>query len=171
MKLTILIAIAIMVASCQQKKENKQPEIKQESVQDNTIPDFKMNHIGGSQVSIKEEVAKNKITILDFWASWCGPCVHEAPSVVALYNEYHPKGLGIVGISLDQDEAAWKEAVKELNMNWTHLSDLQGWDNAAAKLFGVRSIPHMVVVDEHGNILTQGLRGEALKQFVAEKLN
>ena len=174
-KPSTLIAIALMstlvLTGCQSKKKDKQPEAQQETVQDNTIPDIKMNDINGNETSVKAEVVKNKITILDFWASWCGPCVQEAPSVVALYNDYHAKGLGIIGISLDKDEASWKQAVDKLDMKWTHLSDLQGWDNAAAQLFNVNSIPHTVVVDEQGTILAQGLRGDDLRQFIADKLD
>ncbi|MFR5270116.1 MAG: peroxiredoxin family protein [Hoylesella buccalis] len=128
-------------------------------------------HQWQTQLLSKPKWPKNKITILDFWASWCGPCVQEAPSVVALYNDYHAKGLGIIGISLDKDEASWKQAVDKLDMKWTHLSDLQGWDNAAAQLFNVNSIPHTVVVDEQGTILVQGLRGDDLRQFIADKLD
>lgn len=174
-KPSTLIAIALMstlvLTGCQSKKKDKQPEVQQETMQDNTIPDIKMNDIDGSQTSIKAEVAKNKITILDFWASWCGPCVQEAPSVVALYNDYHAKGLGIIGISLDKDEVSWKQAIERLDMKWKHLSDLQGWDNVAAQLFNVNSIPHTVVVDGQGTILAQGLRGDDLRQFIAEKLD
>ena len=150
MKPSTFIAITLMstlvLTGCQSKKKDKQPEAQQIAVQDNTIPDIKMNDINGNETSVKAEVAKNKITILDFWASWCGPCVQEAPSVVALYNDYHAKGLGIIGISLDKDEASWKQAVDKLDMKWTHLSDLQGWDNAAAQLLDVRSIPHLSLI-------------------------
>lgn len=92
------------------------------------------------------------------------------PQVVALYNAYHSKGLGIVGISLDQDASAWKKAISDMQMTWPQMSDLKGWDNAAAKLFDITSIPHTIVVDQQGIILARGLRGEDLKQFVEERL-
>jgi hypothetical protein len=175
MKPSTFVAITLMstlvLTGCQSKKKDKQPEAQQIAVQDNTIPDIKMNDISGNPTSVKAEVAKNKITILDFWASWCGPCVQETPSVVALYNDYHAKGLGIIGISLDKDKASWKQAVNKLDMMWMHLSDLQGWDSAVARLFNVNSIPHTVVVNGQGTILAQGLRGDDLRQFIADKLD
>lgn len=171
-RLSIILALGgIMMAGCQSKKETKQPakEKVENQANANVLPDFRMNSIGGSPISIKDEIAKNKITVLDFWASWCGPCLREAPNMVTMYNDYHAKGLGIVGISLDEDEASWKEAVGKLGMKWTQISDLQGWQNQAAQLFGVQSIPHTVVVDSKGTILAQGLRGEELSAFVASK--
>ena len=174
MKPSTLIAFTLMgvlaFTGCQSKKQYKQQKARQETIQADMIPDIKMNDINGNNTSVKAEVAKNKITIIDFWASWCGPCIKETPSVVALYDDYHAKGLGIIGISLDEDEAAWKQAVDKLNMKWTHLSDLQGWDNAAAQLLDVRSIPHTIVVDRQGTILAQGLRGDDLRRFIAGEL-
>ena len=134
------------------------------------IPDFTQPGPDGTPVSIKAEVAKNRLTIIDFWASWCGPCRHDMPQVVALYQQYQGKGLGIVGISLDQDGNAWKKAISDLKMTWTQMSDLKGWDNAAAKQFNITSIPHTVIVDQKGTILARGLRGQELAQFVAKKL-
>lgn len=174
MKPSTLIAFTLMgvlsFTGCKSKKQYKQQKARQETIQADMVPDIKMNDINGNNTSVKAEVAKNKITIIDFWASWCGPCIKEMPSVVALYADYHAKGLGIIGISLDEDEAAWKQAVDKLDMKWTHLSDLQGWDNAAAQLLDVRSIPHTIVVDRQGTILAQGLRGDDLRRFIAGEL-
>ena len=113
---------------------------------------------------------KNKITIIDFWATWCGPCMHEVPNLVQIHHDYEDKGLGIVSISLDENEEDWKKTVKEEGMEWTHLSDLKGWDNFAARLYGVQSIPYIIVVDAEGKLLAQDLRGEDLRKFVAERL-
>ncbi len=135
-----------------------------------TISDFSQPAPDGSQLSIMSEVSKNKITILDFWASWCGPCRHDMPSVIELYNQYKDKGLGIVGISLDEDKDAWLGATKQLGIPWPQMSDLKGWENAAAKQFNITSIPHTIVVDQQGKILRRGLRGETLAAFVAEQL-
>jgi len=96
--------------------------------------------------------------------------MQEAPYMVDLYNKYSDKGLGIIGISLDKDEQSWKNAVKRMHMNWTHISDLQGWNNAAAQMLGITSIPFTIVVNSEGAILTAGLRGEELATFVASKL-
>ncbi len=135
------------------------------------IPDFTMNDIKGKETTIYKEIAGKKIIILDFWASWCPPCRAEMPRLVALYAKYAPKGLGIVGISLDSDMAAWKKETQIQGITWNQLSDLQGWKNAAAELFSVRSIPQMFIVDSEGTILAKGLRGEELEKFVAEKLD
>jgi len=134
------------------------------------IPDFAQTDPDGNQLSIMSEVRNHRITILDFWASWCGPCRQEMPSMITLYDQYKDKGLGIVGISLDNDKDAWLSSIKQLNITWPQMSDLQGWDNAAAKLFNITSIPHTIVVDQQGKILHHGLRGEALAAFVAEQL-
>ena len=135
-----------------------------------TIPDFSQPAPDGTSLSIMSEVSQHRITIIDFWASWCGPCRQEIPSVIELYKKYKDKGLGIVGVSLDNDKDAWLTAIKQLNMAWPQMSDLNGWDNAAAKLFNITSIPHTIVVDQQGKILRHGLRGEALANFVAEQL-
>ena len=117
-----------------------------------------------------KEVEKNKLTIIDFWASWCGPCRAEMPSVVGLYEEYKDRGLGIVGISLDENGGDWKTAVETMNMKWTQLSDLQGWNNKAARMFDVNGIPFTMIVDTEGRLLAAGLRGGDLRHFVEQYL-
>mgnify|MGYP002623074469 CR=1 FL=1 len=134
------------------------------------LQDFTMTALAGNDVNIMSEIAAHKITIIDFWASWCAPCRAEMPLMVSMYREFSSKGLGIVGISLDNDKEAWKSAVDELNMSWPQLSDLKGWENEAAKRFNITSIPHTVVVDQQGTILRRGLRGEELKAYIAEQL-
>lgn len=134
------------------------------------FPDFTMLDLNGRETSVMQEIKNNELTIIDFWASWCGPCRAEMPSVVKLYDGYHSKGLGIIGISLDEDKDSWQSAVKSLGMKWTQLSDLKGWKNAAARMFCVESIPHTIVVGKDGTILQRGLRGEQLTEFVASKL-
>ena len=136
----------------------------------NAISDFTLPAPDGSPLSIMSEVSKHRITIIDFWASWCGPCRQEMPYITQLYNDYKDKGLGIVGISLDSDKDAWLTATKQLGVIWPQMSDLKGWDNAAAKQFNITSIPHTIVVDQQGRILQRGLRSEALEAFVAEQL-
>ena len=135
-----------------------------------TITDFSMPTIEGAPLSIMSEIAKNRITVIDFWASWCAPCRQETPLMIEIYKQYKDKGLGFVGISLDDDADAWKKATKELGIPWPQMSDLQGWDNAAARMFNVTSIPHTVVVDQNGKILRRGLRAHELSQFLAEGL-
>ena len=121
--------------------------------------------------NFQAEVIEAKGTVLiDFWASWCGPCMNEMPNIVDIYNSYRDKGLGIIGLSLDSDYKRWKEATQANNMTWLQLSELRGWDSEVAKANGVQAIPHTIIIDKNGNILATDLRGEDLKQFVAEAL-
>ena len=135
-----------------------------------TLPDFTMNDIDGHPVKLRQEIAKHRVTLIDFWASWCGPCRAEMPHVVALYDEFKGKGFNVIGISLDDNKDKWTSAVKSLGMKWLQLSDLNGWHNQIAAVMGVRSIPHTVVVDKNGKILASGLRGERLKDFIVSSL-
>ncbi len=130
------------------------------------IPDFEMNNIHNQPTSILEEIKGKKITIIDFWASWCSPCRAEMPRLVELYAKYASKGLGIVGISLDRDRKAWKDETARQGITWSQMSDLQGWDNAAAQMFSVHAIPYTIVVDENGRILRNGLRGKELEEYI-----
>ena len=134
------------------------------------ISDFSLPTPDGKPLSIMSEVKKNKLTIIDFWASWCGPCRQDMPAMVALYGELRDRGLGIVGISLDSDADAWITATRQLGISWPQMSDLKGWDNAAAVMFNITSIPHTIVVNQQGRILKRGLRGDALKDFVQSQL-
>jgi len=132
------------------------------------IPEFSMPDTNGKNVSIMDEIAKNRITIIDFWASWCGPCINEMPNIKSIYNQH--KGIGIIGISLDSNRNEWQTAIEKLEMNWVQLSDLRGWDNEAARLFNVNSIPYTIVVSQDGTILATGLRGKSLKDFINNRM-
>ncbi len=111
---------------------------------------------------------RGKVLLIDFWASWCGPCRRENPNVVRMYNEFKDSGFEILGVSLDKTRGAWEKAVKKDGLMWPHVSDLRGWSNAAAQLYGVRSIPATVLLDAEGRIVARNLRGEALRSKVAE---
>lgn len=141
-----------------------------ESAEGMTIKNFTLPGLDGTPVNLLGEVSKNKITVIDFWASWCGPCRQEMPFMVELYGKYKDKGLGIIGISLDEDSDAWKAATQQLNIPWVQMSDLKGWENVIAKHFCVTSIPHTIVVDQQGKILKRGLRSEKLEEFVVDQL-
>lgn len=132
--------------------------------------DVAMANTDGQQAKLSDYVGKGKIVLVDFWASWCGPCRQDMPELVAAYAKYKSKGLEIVGVSLDQNESSWKEAIKTLGMTWPQLSDLKGWGNEAAQEYAVTSIPHTVLLDANGTILARGLRGEALNKKLAELL-
>ena len=131
-------------------------------------PDFTLNTPEGNPLSMHS--IKAKVKVIDFWASWCGPCRGENPHVVAMYKELHPKGLEILSVSLDNDKDAWLKAIEDDQLTWNHVSDLKGWQSEAAQLYAVNGIPHLVVLDENNVIVAKDLRGDALKAKVAELL-
>ena len=133
--------------------------------------DFEMADVDGNMHKISEYVSANKVTLIDFWASWCGPCRAEIPAVKAAYEAYKGKGFGIVGVSLDNNKDAWTASIKNLGMEWAQISDLKGWNCEGAKLYGVNSIPATVLVAQDGTILARNLRGEAIQEKLAELLN
>ncbi len=135
-----------------------------------TIKDFTQKTPDGTEISLMDEVKKHKVTVIDFWASWCGPCRQEMPFMMQMYDKHQSKGLGIIGISLDNDKDAWIKGTEALGFTWPQMSDLKGWENEIAQHFQVTSIPHTIVVDQKGTILRRGLRGEELEAFVAEQL-
>jgi len=123
----------------------------------------------GSIVSLED--AKGKLTLIDFWASWCKPCRLENPNVVSVYNDYKDKGFSIISISLDKTKDKWKQAIAQDEMDWYHISNLQFWNEPLAKEWGVRSIPATFLIDEDGVIVGKNLRGNALRQKVSEYLD
>lgn len=131
-------------------------------------PDFTMNDAEGKPVTLSS--LYGKYLLIDFWASWCNPCRQENPNVVATYKEYHPKGFNIIGVSFDRDKESWLKAIKDDKLNWTQVSDLQFWNNAAGKLYGIQSIPSNVLLDPKGVIIAKNLRGEDLKNKLKELL-
>ncbi len=135
-----------------------------------TAPDFSAPNPDGQMVSLKESLGK--VTLIDFWASWCGPCRRENPNVVALYNEFHEKGFNIIGVSLDRpnEKDKWLEAIATDKLTWTQISNLQYWQDPIAKQYNVRSIPATFLLDESGKIIAKDLRGAELRAKVAEAL-
>ncbi|MXN90560.1 redoxin domain-containing protein [Flavobacterium sp. Sd200] len=131
-------------------------------------PDFSAPTPDGKTLSLKQ--AMGKVTIIDFWASWCKPCRAENPNVVALYNELHGKGLNIIGVSLDKEAAAWKKAIADDKLTWNHISNLKFWDDAIAKQYGVQGIPATFILDASGKVIAKDLRGAELKAKVQELL-
>ncbi len=129
-------------------------------------PDFTQNDRDGKPVKLSD--FRGKVMLVDFWASWCGPCRRENPHVVELYNHYHKKGFDVLGVSLDNNRAPWLAAIEKDGLVWNHVSDLKGWKNDAAQLYGVSSIPHTVLVDRDGKIIARNLRGEQLTAKLRE---
>ena len=132
--------------------------------------DFSMNDSNGELVKLSDVVKQNRLTLVDFWASWCGPCRMEMPNVRQAYEAYHSKGFQVVGISLDQNRDSWLNAVKSLDLKWLHLSDLKGWGCSAAQLYGVHSIPSCVLINQDGVVVAKDLRGAALSAKLAQLL-
>jgi thiol-disulfide isomerase/thioredoxin len=138
-------------------------------------PDFKSLKPNGEVITLEE--VKGKITIIDFWAAWCGPCRRENPNVVSVYEKYHDKGLEIISISLDgrsnqpDPKQQWLKAIEDDNMNWHHASNLMYFRDPVAEMYNINSIPATFVLDENGIIVAKNLRGQALGNKIAEMLN
>ena len=132
-------------------------------------PEINMPSPDGKEIALSS--LKGKIVLIDFWASWCGPCRKEMPNVVKAYAKYKNKGFEIYGVSLDQDKDRWVEAIAKDGITWPQVSDLKHWSSEAAKLYNVQSIPYTVLVDKEGNIIAKNLRGEELEKKIAEVLN
>lgn len=111
---------------------------------------------------------KGRYVLLEFWASWCGPCRAENPNLVQQYKLYKDKGFDVLGVSLDKDKNLWQKAIDKDGLPWTHVSDLNGWNNEVAKLYGIRAVPASFLIDPKGMIIAQGLRGEALNKKLEE---
>lgn len=135
----------------------------------NPAPDFTLSTPEGTKLSLSQ--FKGKVVLVDFWASWCGPCRKENPNVVRIYNENHPKGFEILSVSLDKSKEKWIEAIKADGLTWNHVSDLGYWQSAVVPLYNISGIPFTVLVDKEGNIAAKGLRGSELEQKVAELLS
>lgn len=135
-------------------------------------PDFSAKSPDGNEVSLKSSLG-SKVTIIDFWASWCKPCRVENPNMVALYNEFKDSGLSIIGVSLDQEGKLeeWKNAIAQDNLTWYHLSNLKFWQDPIAELYNVKSIPAIFVLDANGIIVAKDIRGEELKNKVKELIS
>ncbi len=133
-------------------------------------PDFTQNDPSGKPVSLSS--FKGKYVLLDFWASWCGPCRQENPNVVKAYNQYKAKNFTVLGVSLDRPNGkdAWLKAIKDDGLTWNHVSDLKFWGNEAAALYGISSIPGNFLIDPTGKIIAKNLRGEELEQKLAQVL-
>lgn len=131
-------------------------------------PEFQLPDPTGKMLALS--TFRGSWVLLDFWASWCKPCRAENPFLVALADRYKKKGLRVFSVSLDGDRKAWMKAVVQDDMNWAHASDLKGWDNSAAKLYGVQSIPASFLIDPKGVILAKNLRGKSLDEKLAEVL-
>ena len=132
-------------------------------------PDIKLNGPDGKPVSLSS--LRGKVVLIDFWASWCGPCRRENPNVVKMYQKYKDQGFEIFGVSLDNDANRWKGAIQTDGLTWFHGSDLMGWKSKPAQMYQVHSIPATFLLDKQGKIIAKGLRGAELEAAVANALN
>lgn len=125
----------------------------------------------GSKVSLSDYVGKKKFVIVDFWASWCKPCVKTIPHLKVMYDEFKDQGLEIVSISLDEDKDIWTKAIDIYGMKWPQMTNLKGWNEPAAIVYGINNLPELIIIDKEGNIVARGLRGGQLQDKIDELMN
>ena len=135
---------------------------------DAVAPNFTLPTPEGKEIALYE--VKGKLKIIDFWASWCGPCRMENPNMVKLYNDFKEKGLVVVSVSLDEKKDKWEEAIKKDGLTWLHLSDLKGWQGDVVKMYNIDAVPTILVLDENNRIIAKNLRGEKLRALVSDRL-
>jgi peroxiredoxin len=156
-----------MEKASRQQQQAEQPA--GESWVGKTVPDLTMPDPRGKNISISS--FRGKYVLIDFWASWCGPCRMENPNVVKAFNEFKGKNFTVLGVSLDKDKDSWEKAIMQDHLNWTQMSDLKYWNSQAVETFGFQGIPFNILVDPAGKVIAESLRGENLDAKLRQVLN
>ncbi len=163
----LLLDSAVKVSSIGQRLADRLTIAKKTDI-NQIAPDFTMDDVNGKPVTLSS--LRGKYLLIDFWASWCGPCRRENPNLVKTYKTYNKKGFEVVGVSFDEpeDKAKWVAAIKKDKLTWLQLSDLKGWECAAGKIYGISGIPMNFLLDPQGKIIAKGLRGADLDKKLEE---